>query len=228
VSTPEASRPAATLSAVTQGEYPYPPDEFDAVDPSAGPRGVHRRPRSRWATLWPYLAALVLSAAVAYVVIGFLWDERQAAPTATDAGSVSEPAPVADATDAPAEPEATTSPDTPAPEPTPAPPSPEPTADPTPEPTPDLSTPVLVLNSTSVRGLAADAADRLEDAGWSDVDSGNFTGGSLPGSAVRYAAAELEASARAVADALGIATVELAEDDAPDGIEVVLEADFEG
>jgi LytR cell envelope-related transcriptional attenuator len=221
VSTPEPQGPAATLSAVTQGEYPYPPDEFDAVDPSDGPRGVHRRPRSRWATLWPYLLVLAVSAAVTYVVVGFLWDERQVVPTA----QASEPAVVTDAaTEAPAV--------TPAPAPTPTPaPTPEPTVAPpvpTPTPSPDLSTPVLVLNATSVVGLAADAAGQLEDAGWSDVGTGNFAGGSLPASTVRYAGAELEASARAVADALGITTVELAESDATDGIEVVLESDFAG
>ncbi len=220
MSTPEAAGPAATLSAVTKGEYPYPPDEFDDVDPSAGPRGAHRRPRSRWATLWPYLAALVASAVVAYVVIGFLWDEREAAPTAQPGSAVSEPAAADDpATEPGAE------------EPTDAAPAPTPSASATeepPAPEPDLGTPVVVLNSTSVAGLASEAAEELTDAGWTAVRSGNFPGGTLPGSTVRYAAVDLEASARAVADALGIATVELAESDATDGIEVVLELDYAG
>jgi len=207
---------------VTQGEYPYPPDEFDAVDPSTGPRGAHRRPRSRWATLGPYLAALVVSAAVAYVVIGFLWDERGDAPSAQPTAGVSEPAadPQAPGTDAspptgaePTGPEATG---------TPGPTTGAPLAE------PDLATPVIVLNSTSVSGLASEAAAELEDAGWTAVRSGNFPGGTLPESTVRYASADLEPSARAVADALGIAAVELADPDATDSIEVVLEADFAG
>jgi hypothetical protein len=85
-----------------------------------------------------------------------------------------------------------------------------------------------VLNSTSVSGLASAAAAELEDAGWTAVSSGNFRGGTLPASTVRYASADLEASARAVATELGITAVELADPDAGEAIEVVLEADFTG
>ena len=234
MSTPEGSSRAATLSAVTKGEYPYPPDEFDDVDASDGPRGVHRRPRGWWATSWPYLAALVVSAALAYVVIGLLWDERRAAPLA----GASEPAAIAESSPpaaeqpptepaAPADGEAPADPGTTA-DPTAGvePPAAVPNAAPTPVPTADLATPVTVLNATGVAGLAAATADRLEDAGWTRVGSGNFTGGTLPGSTVRYPTADLEASARAVATELGITAVELAGPDAVDGIQVVLEGDF--
>jgi hypothetical protein len=221
VSTPEPLHRAASLSAVTKGEYPYPPDEFDAVDPSAGPRGVHRRPRSRWSTVWPFLVALVVSAALAFAVVALVWDDRGPGATAgTDvaAPEATEPAPTGSApvtTEAPAaEPPAT---EAPAPVETPA-----------PAPEPDLATPVTVFNSTSVSGLAADAAYQLEDAGWSEVDAGNYPGGTLPSSTVFYGTAELEVSARAVADVLGIDVVELAESDTTEGIEVVLERDFAG
>ncbi|WP_298461733.1 LytR C-terminal domain-containing protein [uncultured Cellulomonas sp.] len=214
---------------MTKGEYPYPPDEFDAVDPSAGPRGVHRNPRSRWATVWPFLAALVVAAALGLVVVNLVWDEREPAPSAQGTaeapagdGTVTEGAtpetPAADPTGTPAPVEPTT----PAPEPTPE-PTPEP---PPPAPEPDLATPVSVFNSTSVTGLAADAAEQLEDAGWTEVEAANYTGGTLPSSTVSYAGPELEVSARAVAAVLGITTVQLAESDAVDGIQVVLERDF--
>jgi hypothetical protein len=211
---------------VTKGEYPYPADEFDGVDPSDGPRGVHRRPRGRWATVWPYLAALVASAALAYVVIGFVWTGRGVAPSAQPTTEVSESTGATDpeataGTAAPTEPEPTPAETTAAPEPS-ATPTPAPTAE------PDLGTPVLVLNSTSVSGLASAAAAELEDAGWTAVSSGNFRGGTLPASTVRYASADLEASARAVATELGITAVELADPDAGEAIEVVLEADFTG
>jgi LytR cell envelope-related transcriptional attenuator len=208
---------------VTKGEYPYPPDEFDAVDPSAGPRGVHRRPRSRWSAVWPFVVALVVSAGLALVVVALVWDER--GPGTTPATDVAAPA----ATDAaPTEPDpAATEP--PATEAAPVEPTPVPPVEtPPPPPEPDLATPVVVFNSTSVQGLAADAAEQLADAGWSDVDSGNYPGGTLAASTVFYAAAELEVSARAVAEVLGIDVVELAESDATDGIEVVLERDFAG
>jgi LytR cell envelope-related transcriptional attenuator len=210
---------------VTKGEYPYPPDEFDAVDPSAGPRGVHRRPRSRWGTVWPFLVALAASAALAFVLVAYVWDERGPTPSAGTGDAAPDavateasPTETAPAEPAPTEPPAGEAPAAPTPvETTPAPP-----------PSPDLGTPVTVFNSTSVQGLAADAADRLEDAGWSEVASGNYPGGTLPSSTVFYGSAELEVSARAVAEVLGISAVELAESDATDGIEVVLERDFVG
>ena len=213
---------------MTKGEYPYPPDEFDAVDPSPGPRGIHRGPRSTWSRVWPFLVALALSGALAFAVVGYLWEERGPTPTAQ----------VTDVAPAPSEPEpsepepsdpATTEPSPAEPSPTPT-PAPEPTveAPPPPAPEPDLTTVVNVFNSTSIQGLAADAADQLEDVGWTEVDTGNYAGGTLAASTVFYPTPELEVSARAVADALGIATVQLAESDAGDGIDVVLERDFAG
>jgi hypothetical protein len=172
--------------------------------------------------VWPFLVALVVSAGLAFAVVALVWDERGADPAATQVaapGSEStEPAPV-ESDPAASEPPASEPPATQAPAPveTPAPP-----------PEPDLTTPVTVFNSTSVSGLAADAADQLADAGWSDVDSGNYPGGTLPSSTVFYGTAELEVSARAVADVLGIDVVELAESDTTEGIEVVLERDFAG
>ena len=220
---------------MTQGEYPYPADEFDAVDRSAGPRGSHRRPRSAWARLWPYALVLALSAVLAFALVGYVWDEREPAPSAQGPGAATgEPA-----TDAPAGVGT------------------DPGASPSPLGEPDLASPVRVVNATSVRGLAAEVAERLRAAGWTEVSTGNYAGEDLATSTVRYAAPELEASARAVADELGITAVELAgaddagaatddaeaddassEDDAGsdddaaeaaeiEGIEVVLEADFE-
>lgn len=206
---------------MTQGEYPYPPDEFDAVDPSAGPRGVHRRPRSRWAAVWPFLLAALVSAALAFAVVALVWDERS--PTPATAGT----APEVPASQAPAEP-APSEPAPAVPETPPSDPAPAPVETPAPPAEPDLATPVVVYNSTSVPGLAAEAADQLEDAGWSEVAAGNYPGGTLPGSTVFYASAELETSARAVARVLGIDVVDLAESDATEGIEVVLERDFAG
>ena len=85
----------------------------------------------------------------------------------------------------------------------------------------------MVLNSTSTGGLAGRARDTLEAAGWTNVATGNFSG-TLPASTVFYAEDddELEASARAVAEELGITNVELDAARATDPITVVLEADF--
>lgn len=217
---------------MTQGEYPYPPDEFDAVDPSVGPRGAHRRPRSRWATVWPYLVALAVSAVLAYVVIGIVWDGRTV-PTASGNGTAAAtPSPAASASPepSPAGSPGGTDDDAAAPgagDDTEPPADPDGAAEPPADGTvPDRATPVVVLNSTSVPGLAAGVAERLQTAGWTSVSSGNFAGG-LPASTVRYPSADLEPSARAVADALGIAAVEPG-GSAGDRVEVVLEDDFTG
>jgi hypothetical protein len=200
VSTPSSPGRRASLSAVTQGEYPYPPDEFDAVDRSDAPRGSHRRPRSTWSTLWPYGLALAVSGALAFTLVEYVWQDREPAPSAQGTG-----APVTGAPTAPGA-----------------------TASPSPQGEPDLSAPVSVLNATSVRGLAGEVAAELEDAGWTAVVTGNYTGDDLTASTVIYGSPDLEASARAVAEELGIAEVELATGDATDGIDVVLEPDYAG
>ncbi|GAA2726443.1 hypothetical protein CAE01nite_25700 [Cellulomonas aerilata] len=177
--------------------------------------------------MWPFLVALLVSAGLGLAVVALVWDDRAPGTgTGVAAPGATEPAPTEPA---PAEPPATEAPATEAPaaEP-PATEEPAPVQTPAPLPEPDLGTPVTVFNSTSISGLAAEAADQLSDAGWSEVDSGNYPGGTLPSSTVFYGTAELEVSARAVADVLGIAAVELAESDATAGIEVVLERDFAG
>ena len=195
---------------MAHGEYSYPADEFDAVDRSAGPRGAHRRPRSTWARLWPYVLVLALSAALAVALVGYVWDEREPAPSAQGSGPAGG-APAGEAAAGAVDPGAT--------------------ASPSPQGEPDLAAPVSVVNATSVQGLAAEVAQRLRDAGWTEVSTGNYAGEGLATSTVRYGAPELEASARAVADELGITAVEAAEagdDVAIEGIEVVLEGDFRG
>jgi hypothetical protein len=182
---------------VTPGEYPYPPDEFD-IDRSDAPRGSHRRARSTWSTLWPYGLVLAVSGALAFTLVGYVWQDGEPAPSAQASG-----APVTDG------------------------PTVAPTAT-APQEEPDLSAPVVVLNATSVQGLAGEVAAALRDAGWTEVRTGNYTGADLAATTVRYGSPDLEASARAVAAELGIAEVELAADDPTEGIDVVLEPDYEG
>ncbi|QTE29829.1 LytR C-terminal domain-containing protein [Pengzhenrongella sicca] len=201
---------------MTKGDYPYPADEFDSVELVSGPRGVHRTPRSRWSKTWPFLLVLVLFPALAYGAVTY-WSQLDdgadaGATTTTDTGTASDTA-----TD-----EATATETEPAVE-TPADPVVE-----TPAPIPaDLSTPVVVFNATSTSGLAAGAVGVLEDAGWTDASATDYTGGGLDTSTVRYSVADLQTTAQAAADALGITTVELVEGDAIDGLEIVLESDFE-
>jgi len=211
---------------VTRAEYPYPADEFDAVDPSQGPRGSHRAPRSAWSAVWPFLAALAVAVALGLVVVDLVWGDDAPTPSAqgTSQTLVPQDTPTPDTATQDGTPEEpATAPTTPAPVVTTT--APAPVEEP-PAPEPDLDAPVSVVNSTSVTGLAARAADRLEDAGWTEVVAGNYRGGTLASSTVLYAGPDLEVSARAVADVLGITAVELAESDDAEGIQVVLERDF--
>ena len=189
---------------MNKGEYPYPADEFDDVEPGAGPRGAHRTIRSRWTRAWPFAVVIVLFPALAYGAVTYWSSERgaeQEAPAAT--------APTETPAQTPADP-------------------PEQAAPTTPEPaaTPDLATPVVVFNSTSRSGLAGSAAEVLTAAGWESATSANYTGETLESSTVVYGSAELEVTARAAADALGITTIVLAEVDTVTGLEIVLESDY--
>ena len=199
---------------MTKAEYPYPPDEFDEI--VAGPRGAHRTPRSRWSRLWPFLLVLVLFPALAFGVVTYWSSDRGGA----DQAGALDPGADASATEGSADPA-----ETPAQTPTET-PTEAPVVPPTDEPVaPDLTTPVVVYNATNRSGLAAAAASKLEDAGWTKVTSRNYTGAGLATSTVLYSSPELETSARAAADELGISAVQAAESDATAGLEVVLEED---
>ncbi len=90
----------------------------------------------------------------------------------------------------------------------------------------DPTTPVVVLNSTRTSGLAADAAEELEGSGWAVARTGDQPGGAVPVTLVRYRDAEQEATARAVAQAVGGSpTVEQDPSVSPDVITVIMGAD---
>lgn len=208
----------------------FPPDEFDIVE-SSSPRSPHRAPRSLARRMLPFIAAIILGPLLAYVVVtavttGNLPGLGQDEPTPVTSGDTVTPS-VPPNPDDEDEVSGEESPSTEDPE-TEDPETEDETAE-EPDAEPDLATRVRILNSTSTAGLAGRAGDTLEEAGWTDVVTGNYSG-TLPGSAVFYAEDDpvLEASARAVAEELGIETVELdAEIASEDPITVVLEADFE-
>ena len=209
----------------------FPPDEFDVVDPTS-PRAPHRAPKSRLRRTLPFLAALILGPALAYVIVtavttGELPGQSRSTPTAQVSGDTITPTVSPDHDEDPPS-EDPSAEDPSAEESTDSETTEEPSSE-EPEAEPDTSTRVLVLNSTQTAGLAGRGRDALAAAGWSDVVTGNYSG-ALPGSTVFYAEDDpvLEASARAVAEELGIETVELdAEIASEDPITVVLEADFE-
>ena len=189
----------------------YPEDEFDRLAPDAVPSGAHRAPRSRWSRFAPFLVVVMVSAALAIGAVYYYYARSPAAPvTADPTPSVSAPADPTDGTDP--DTEAVTdgeSPDAAEPE---APAEPEASAEPeeTVEPpaaTVDTTTPVRVLNATTRSGVAAGAANTLTAAGWTDVVADNYTGTKPSNSLVYFKNAESEASAREVAQLLGITEV---------------------
>ncbi len=197
----------------------YPEDEFDVLARNRGPKGVHREVESPWRRLAPYLLVLVAAPFLAWGVVSLLnQDGDSTAPVATGSPAASDAAAPTGETPSEAgspaeEPEATE-------EATPA----EPEAT---QPEVDYAAPVLVLNGARVAGIAARTADRLVDAGFSAVTTGNYAAAQPASTTVYYDNAALAPTAQAVAQALGIDTlVELAS--ATDSITVVLRRDFEG
>lgn len=197
------------------GDYPYPADEFDAAARAGGPRGVHRAPRSWWSRWWPFVIVLVVFPALAYAAITVLsdWDGLPGA----DEPPVTQPEdPQTEDPVDPGEQEPEPDPDET--------PEPDETAEPAPEP--DMSRQIQVFNATSISGLAGGAGARLEDAGFLEVSTGNW-GQAAPATSVVYYPDEADvATAELVAQTLGITSIELAADRAPDGIVVVLTADY--
>ena len=76
------------------------------------------------------------------------------------------------------------------------------------------------------RDVHAVAAERIEEAGFTDVSSGNWSGVDPDASIVYYATAQDVATAQAVAAALGLTAVQESAADAGEGIVVVLAGDY--
>lgn len=105
------------------------------------------------------------------------------------------------------------------------------TATETPEPPPppalNQARPVDVYNATNRSGLAGNASDRLEAAGFTDVSALNWDGEDPAASIVYYATADDITTAQTVAQTLGIAQVVESATEAPEGIVVVLATDYQ-
>jgi hypothetical protein len=117
-------------------------------------------------------------------------------------------------------------------------PTPEATVEPTATATPTASTPsptaaapapvrpVLVLNNSRVKNLAARSAERFEAGGWPVSGRGNYSGGTIAETTVYYAAGQ-RASAQRFAEQFGIGRVLPRFSGLPgDGLTVVLTRDY--
>lgn len=183
----------------------YPEDEFDLLDPTDVPSGVHRAPRSVWSRLAPFVVVVAVCAVLGVGTVYYL-AQSPSSPLnagATPSTSTAPADPTDGATDV-----ATPDPTDPATPEAPVEPPAEPEVPVEPEtPVVDTSTAVRVLNATGRSGVAAGAAGTLTDAGWSDVVADNFTGTRPTSSLVYFKSSESEAAAREVAQLLGITDV---------------------
>ncbi len=159
-------------------------------------RGAHRTRPTGVAAVLPALLAV---AVVVALIVALLWwrgepvtestppDDVRVTTDAT-AGQTPSTTPSSSPAETPAE--------TPAAEPTPTP------GEPSPSPTPSVpqDVEVVVLNATTVTGLAGQAANDLEDRGWRVYGVANFRG-SVESTAV-YFPPGLETEAQQLADSL--------------------------
>ncbi|QPL05621.1 MULTISPECIES: LytR C-terminal domain-containing protein [Actinomyces] len=186
-------------------QYTYPEDEFDVQsDDGPVPVGVHRAPVPTWRGWLPLLVVIVVVPLLAWGAVALL-GSRSSPPSAATGSAETEAArqtatseesePAADETEAPAE--------------TQAPAAPAPAATTEPPASADLTTGVTVHNGTSTNGLAARTSDRLSNAGYTavTVSPGSYEQEEPSETTVFYSAPEHAATARAVAEALGITRV---------------------
>jgi len=166
--------------------YQFSRDEFDNYDSRPTPVGVHRAPRSRWSRLWPFLLVAALFASVGVLGIWSL-TRHQTIDDANPDVNVTEP--VDNGGEEPTEPPATDNGN-------------DGEDEPAGEVNHDAN--IRVLNDTGPSGEAGRGRDRLTAAGFTHVVADNFPGDSGLTSHAVWFQGENEATAVAVAAALGI------------------------
>ncbi len=194
---------------MTKSQYPFPPDEFDARRPEGAPVGVHRRPRSRWSSVWPFLLVAVVFSGIAIGIVSYLSDDRAPSDPPPAASSQEAAGGEEDGSGEEASGEGDGAGEEPSAEPTEPEASEEPAEELTEEDVAalvaqaDLTAPISVENAAGITGLAGETAGLLEGAGFSNVATTNFSGEAPSDSTVRYVGDRAETSA-AVAAVLGI------------------------
>ncbi|WP_099332314.1 LytR C-terminal domain-containing protein [Actinomyces minihominis] len=207
----------------------YPSDDFDNI-PQGAPAGVHRRVRSPWAPVIPFLLVLVLVPLLAWGVASLIQSNVPKSQIESALGqSSSTESEVAQSSGGE---EATQSGTPELPEtglPSAAPDDPNEVEEevvveePGAEVVTDFAHPVAVLNGTGIAGYAGEIAGSVMNVGFTNVIADNAVSFPSDVNTVFYPSADLKATAEAVAAAAGIDTVvEEAFADAPDSIVVYL------
>lgn len=98
-----------------------------------------------------------------------------------------------------------------------------------PTPGPEKSVPVRVYNNSTIKGLAAEAAEDLAAAGWTVAEVGNYSTGRIPTTTVYYTpGTSEEAAARALGEEFGMRVEDRFEGirDANPGVIVIVTNDY--
>jgi len=190
-------------------DYPYPEDEFDVAGASGGPEGVHRGERSTGRKALPWIIVLLIVPLISFGVvfylsqndsdIGGLFTDDEPRPTEPaddgtdpDEGEGEEGQTEGEGENADEGENGEGEQEEPEPEETPAAPV-------------DREAQVEVLNATSISGLAAVGAERLEVDGFVSVTADNYRGGQTRAdSVVKYTGEDMKPTADLVAQILGI------------------------
>lgn len=192
----------------------YPKDEFDRAGEDM-PVGMHRPQPSKWKAVIPFLLILVLVPLLGWganhlltsrgVVSGSESDTTTSqSAQSTDEGESGTQS--GDGSSSSQEPSESATPDT------------TPTEESTPDTTPstqtstasvDYNVVISVLNGTGQAGLAAQKTALLNSVGFPGTTAANATGWSTTVSTVYYRDPDLEATAQAIAQTLGISNTAL-------------------
>ncbi|WP_300767411.1 LytR C-terminal domain-containing protein [uncultured Bifidobacterium sp.] len=184
-------------------------DAFD--DPPAGPVGTHRGNRPFLVRLSPVLISVVVAALVGLLVwavysgqishVGSLFGSSSSQATTASSSAMASSSSSASATSSSASTSSSATSSTA---------TSSSTATQSQTGTVDKSTSVRVVNATGVAGYAATKASVLEQAGYTNVTAANPTDSStLPDqTVVWYQSSSDEATAKSVADSLGITSVQ--------------------
>lgn len=187
----------------------YPKDEFDRAGEDM-PVGMHRPQPSKWKAVIPFLLILVLVPLLGWGANHLLTSRGvvsgSESDTTTSQSSSSDVVQSGTEASASAEPSESATQET------------SPTEESTPQASPsteastssvDYGVAISVLNGTGTSGLAAEKAAQLNTAGFPGTTAANATGWSTTVTTVYYRDPDLEATAQAIAQTLGISNTVL-------------------
>lgn len=196
----------------------YPKDSFD--NPPTGPVGVHNGRRSWPVRLTPYAIVIVVAAAVGVLFWSvfsgeaanmFKHGDRETVVASTSTTTTTTPSSMsAGESGSPSQSASASASESPSPS------SESPLQSPAEEQSPEqkvnLDASISVINGTATNGYAAQEAQRLQGAGFTNVVPSNPNGMQLPPQSVVWYQNDADlATAQKVAETLGVSTVQKAE-----------------